>query len=136
MKIIRGTTRIVFVGKKYVYKIPTPFSWKSFLLGLLGNMDERLWSGYSEKLCPVVFSLWGGWFAVMKRTEPLVPSEYDYRLFEKEFAGLPLDNKIENFGKLGERIVLIDYTNDRNSPWVTPYHDNTKLKKEIYPHEL
>jgi hypothetical protein len=42
----------------------------------------------------------------MRRAEPL---DEDCDINYDHFVGLPLDPKITNFGKIGGRVVLIDY---------------------------
>jgi len=122
MQIKKGTTRIVFLIGKYAIKFPRihhkypGHRYKMFLRGLLANIDENFWwkSTYKrDKLCPVKFKSPLGFFLVMDRAIPLKESEYNKEQFEKDFFGLPLDNKIVNFGKIDNRIVLIDYADSR-----------------------
>jgi hypothetical protein len=122
MKIEKGTTRTVFLTKSYALKIPRFWheygghKWKMFLRGILANLDEKYWWSYSyrrNQLCPVIFTFPLGLMIVMKRAETLSISEYDKAKLEKDFNGLPLDNKISNFGKFENRIVLVDYADSR-----------------------
>lgn len=114
----RGVTRFVILTRRYAVKIPRfwhygEFRWKMFLYGLLGNMQEREFSktGWPE-LCPVRFSVPGGWLLVMIRCEPL-----DRELTDAEFEVfahhedhlIPVENKADSFGILGGRIVAVDY---------------------------
>jgi hypothetical protein len=74
---------------------------------MLSNIQEKKWwdwTGHDPRLCPVIFYLWGGFLLVMRRASPAVslPSKED-------FDGLPLDYKLENFGLIDEKPVLIDY---------------------------
>ena len=60
----KGTTRMVYLIGKYAIKVPRINRWKSFLRGLLANMDERLWyknspKEWKEKMCPSLFCLGG-----------------------------------------------------------------------------
>jgi hypothetical protein len=48
MSIVKGSTRWVFVAKKFVYKIPSLYIFKQFLLGLLVNMQEVEFSRYKD----------------------------------------------------------------------------------------
>lgn len=83
-----GSTRIVFIFKSVVIKIPNfTHSWQNFLKGLIANMSERrTWkynsgkyeTGYSFLLCPVMWSSWGGWIVVMKRAD-MYRHEYEIR---------------------------------------------------------
>ena len=106
MTIRIGTSRLVILTKRFAFKLPCILGWRRFLCGLLANIHECEWDGYSELLCPIVFSLPGGWIVVMKRASELVSLEdVDLNLF----AGLPLDIKPSNFGLLDGKVVLIDY---------------------------
>lgn len=114
----RGVTRFVILTKRYAIKLPrfwwhNRFRWQMFLFGLLGNMQEREFAstGWPE-LCPVVWSLPGGWCVVMRRAEPLTEDLTDeqYReLVDHDDYHVPAEHKIDSFGWLGGRIVAIDY---------------------------
>lgn len=68
-----GIMREVFLIGRWAVKVPKlTRGWRNFLQGLLANMQERELSrrGYPQ-LCPVVFSIPGGWLVVMPRVEPL-----------------------------------------------------------------
>lgn len=126
MEFKRGITREVLLIGNWAIKIPSFRSWKLFLSGLLANMQESFWwkATKDKRLCPVLFSVWGGWLLIMKRTRPL---DYGYDLDrmdkEKWFDGLPVDFKKDNFGMLRIKapntnntfncvtdiVVLIDY---------------------------
>lgn len=114
----RGVTREVILVGRWAIKFPTFRSWRMFLWGLLSNMQEVTWgkamkveSGakqyWSERLCPVLWSLPGGWLVVMRRVERVCTenAEVDY----DNFKGLPGDHKPENFGWLDGRVVMLDY---------------------------
>ena len=105
MKLVKGVTRYVILTKKWAIKFPSFYNWPLFLTGLLANMQERDWSGFNDRLCPVKFCCWGGWFLVMPRCEPVAEEEIDYAAF----AGLPSDLKPCNFGKYQGRVVMLDY---------------------------
>lgn len=105
MKLVRGITRNVILTRRYAVKIPTFRSWKLFLHGLLANMQEReWWSTKDGRLCPVLWSIPGGWCVVMPRVQ-ICDSEVNYEAFD----GLPVDPKPCNFGYFRGRIVLVDY---------------------------
>jgi len=112
MKICFGATRIVLLVGKYAVKVPRFTLWHTFLWGLLANMQERLfWETRWPELCPILFSLPGGWIVIMPRLEPLT----------EEFDGLspawgitrdyciPVEHKRDSFGWLSSKIVAIDY---------------------------
>lgn len=136
MKINRGTTRTVFLIGQYAIKVPRFWHefgqghrWKILLRGILANLDEHFWwkCAYKRhKLCPVLWRSPLGFILVMRRAEPLSEQEYDKEAFKFMFENLPMDNKIENFGKLKrisntesncpwneDRIVLVDYADSR-----------------------
>lgn len=121
MKInLMGCTRIVFIFKKIVIKIPNfTVQWDHFLKGLLANMNEGdTWEwnsgqyekGYSHLLCPVVWRSWGGWVLVMRRAVPLTIEDWekldDFTEWKEHFPG---DLTISNFGYYEGRVVKIDY---------------------------
>lgn len=122
MRIEKGTTRTVFLIGKYAIKVPRFWhkqpghKWKMFLRGILANIDEHFWwkcAYKKEKLCPVRFKSPLGLILVMDRAEPLKDYEYDKDAFDFIFENLPLDNKIINFGRIKDRVVLIDYADSR-----------------------
>lgn len=120
MEIHKGTTRTVFLIGNYAIKIARFWSefnerkLKTFLKGLLANIDEYYWWNLSYKqelLCPVLCKSPLGLILIMKRTQKLRQDEYNRIKFTELYKGLPLDNQICNFGKLNDKIVLIDYAN-------------------------
>jgi hypothetical protein len=124
-----GVTRIVFVFKHVVVKVPKPFVWSHFLRGILSNINEdNTWKwntgkfekGTSYLLCPVIWRSVGGWILIMKRAQPIAEK------FDKIFKGdgtvihvklncdehikyFPGDDTVSNYGKLDGRLVKIDY---------------------------
>jgi hypothetical protein len=130
MKINRkGVTRIVFVFKTFVVKIPNfTCQWNHFLKGIIGNIEEsKTWeynsgeyeNGNSYLLCPVLWCSWGGWVLVMKRAETFTYEEWeamidtDIREHKKHFSG---DDTMSNYGMIDGRIVKIDYA-DLDCHW-------------------
>jgi hypothetical protein len=112
-----GITREVFLTRRYAIKIQKlRYGWEMFMYGLLANMQERTFAaaGWPE-LCPVVFSVPGGWLVVMRRAEPLTDrewAEFDARAFcELDDYVVPAEFKKDSFGKLDGRIVAVDYGN-------------------------
>ena len=65
--------------------------------------------------CPVVFSLPGGFLAVMKKAQILTWEEFcafDYESFrERHSYEIPAENKADSFGWLNGEIVAVDYGN-------------------------
>lgn len=108
-----GATRAVLLVGQIAVKVPRMRTWRTFLNGLLANMQEREFSrtGWPE-LCPVVFSVPGGWLLVMHRAVPLSDAEWctvhpDWA--EREEYVVPVEMKRDSFGVLCGRIVAIDY---------------------------
>lgn len=111
-RIKHGTTRVVFLLGRYAIKVPTNVSWKLFLCGLLGNMQEVQFSPLSAKLCPVTFSIWGGFLVVMKRAEPITREQFfaiETDWFEEGDLSLPVEFKQCSFGVLDGQLVAVDY---------------------------
>ncbi len=111
-----GATRMVIVTRRWAIKLPHPTEWRLFLQGLLANMQERQFSkaGWRE-LCPVVFSIPGGWFLVMPRAEMLTDEEWDAfdveAFCDQPNYHVPAEAKRSSFGKIAGHIVVIDYGN-------------------------
>lgn len=110
MKVKRGSTRIVILVGKYAVKIPNIVEWKLFLNGLLGNMRERAYWRFQTfpKLCPIVFSIPGGFINIMKRATPLSIEEFNdlnWVLFDR----IPCERKLSSYGLLEGKIVVVDY---------------------------
>jgi len=108
----QGATRTVYVGKKYVYKVPhCTYSWKNFLMGMLANDQEQVFSkveDLNEALCPVLFGLPLGLLVVMPRCDVLTTEEYVKH--REDLLKVPLvEQKRNSFGWYQGRIVGIDY---------------------------
>jgi hypothetical protein len=117
--VLTGATRFVVLTRRWAIKLPRLVSWRLFLCGLLANMQEREFSrtGWPE-LCPVLFSLPGGWLVVMPRAEPLEDGEWallDIMGTREQWADrgeyvVPVEMKRDSFGWLPDRgIVAVDY---------------------------
>jgi len=112
--IKRGATRTVILIGKYAIKTPSIFAWRLFLLGLLANMQEAIFSktGWPE-LCPVLFSFPGGFLVVMRRARPISRTHYESISYEqlvaKDHYRVPAENKPDSWGVLDGRIVAVDY---------------------------
>ena len=114
MKVTSGATRTVLLIGRYAIKVPRCSSWRTFLNGLLANMQERQFArtGWPE-LCPVLASLPGGWLLVMPRAAPMSDAEWcDFEpeaFCETESYTLPVEHKQDSFGLLDGRVVAVDY---------------------------
>jgi hypothetical protein len=105
---------MVFLVGPFAVKVPSFYSWQTFLWGLLSNLQERTFSQTAwPELCPVLFSLPGGWLVIMRRAEPL--SEATFSAFDYDgFSNLPeyrvpVEHKRDSFGLFDGRIVAVDY---------------------------
>jgi hypothetical protein len=65
------------------------------------------------ELCPVLFSLPGGWVVVMRRARVMTDAEFesfDVKAWaEHADRIIPVEAKSDSFGWLGDRLVAIDY---------------------------
>lgn len=114
-----GTTRTVFLIGRFAIKFPAMVGWPLFLLGLLANMQEAKFSrcGWPE-LCPVLFSIPGGWMIVMQRATVLTVAEWismdkssiDAFINKPDYV-LPVERKSDSFGWLNGKLVAVDYGN-------------------------
>ena len=115
--VLHGASRTVVLVGHLAFKFPSlRIGWRPFLRGLIANSLEREWwhSAYNEDLCPVPFSIPGGWLVVMPRCEPVVDLTQDrYEMFVNcEDHVIPAEFKDDSFGWLGGdggRLVAVDY---------------------------
>ena len=111
-----GVTRNVILIGRFAFKFPAVSEWRLFLLGLLANMQEVVFSGMNHpKLCPVVCHLPLGFLVVMRRARVLTDGEFDRESMlawktEENFE-VPCELKSDSFGWLDGRIVAVDYGN-------------------------
>lgn len=118
MKIMKGTSRTVFLTGKYAIKFATiKYGWQLFLYGCYGNASERKYYKLHSKadyegnlsgfVAPSLFCSWFGLIQVQIRCEPInrkmSKSEYKF------FSPICSDNKTENFGILNGKLVCLDY---------------------------
>lgn len=117
--IKRGVTRIVFVFKNKVYKIPNcTYSLEHFLKGWIANIHEKkTWEVFNspgiedktvrDKICPILKSYLKGFIIVMPRCTPLKPEDFPD---ESPFIDVPWgDHKMDNYGMLNGKMVCLDY---------------------------
>lgn len=111
-----GVTRTVILVGRLALKFPAVGEWRLFLLGLLANMQERQFgrAGWPE-LCPVLWSIPGGWLVVMARAREMTTEEFEAFDFDRFVLGgtyvVPVERKADSFGWLDGRVVAIDYGN-------------------------
>ncbi len=118
MKLITaGATRYVLIVCGYALKFPRASSWRSFLAGLLHNMNERVFSTMKiDLLCPVVASVPGGFLNVMPVCQVSADCE-SLRIWrsaaeQHEQADVLLgivEMKPDSVGLLHGRPVAVDY---------------------------
>ena len=68
-------------------------------------MQEIAFSGYSDKLCPIVYYLPGGFLNVMPRCSPITHES----LMFKDANGLDIEQKLDSFGYYNGKVVAVDY---------------------------
>lgn len=117
MKIKIGSSRICILTKNYAFKIPRLSPYRSFLRGLLANLQEQSFWKYChyDELCPIVFSLPLGFMNVMYRASEL--NENDFPLVDSFLTNLKIkdydipfeSDKLSSLGKLNGKIVIVDY---------------------------
>lgn len=114
----RGCSRMVLLVGPYAFKFPSArYGWRQFLNGLIHNMNERaIWRGTRDsRLCPILFSIRGGWLVVMKRAEMLSEAnlaQIDLNLWARsldESCVASVEPKPDSFGWLGHTLVAVDY---------------------------
>lgn len=153
MKVSSGVTRLVFIFKNFVIKVPNPrYGWRYVLRGLLGNdRENKTWKynsgqyerGLSHLLCPVIWCSWAGLLLLMKRaetveyrrkykwignTDDVIRRKKDLDLFYKKWieAGFGGDDQHSNYGYYAGQIVKIDYA-DLDNYWGSDFE---KIKGE------
>ena len=144
MHIEKGATRIVFIFRHKVVKVPRLIIWSNFLRGLLGNITEnRTWKwnsgryaeGREKLLCPVLWCSWGGWLLVMRKVEVVTYAEWK-ALTEKDITSykqhFPGDDHRRNYGWYEGRLVKLDYASiDFATPVAPPLIDEDRQNIKI-----
>lgn len=114
LEIKQGITRIVFIFKNYVIKIPNyRYGYQYILKGLLANLQEKnLWNfhkGKTDKLCPVLYCSPFCLFLIMPKAEKVGEVEITKEVAKNYFKDYPLDYGKRNFGLYNGKIILLDY---------------------------
>ena len=109
-----GATRHVLLIGSWAIKVPAFMNgWELFLCGLLGNVQERKFSGVEEVFCPVLFYVWGGFLSVMRRAEPMSDTDFDAVVTDEFLAkwecDIPCEIKVSSFGWIDGNPVCVDY---------------------------
>ena len=120
-KVGKGATRNVLVFNSFVVKFPTFLSWSLFLRGLLANMQEALFSGVDDSLCPVLYANKFGFMLIMPKAA-VIPCSVNWAGFSNylhsRYDGAQMsefilsDLKPSNWGILKGKLVKIDYGSD------------------------
>lgn len=112
-KIIKtGVTRLVILIGSIAFKLPRfDYGWGGGLRGLLANMQEKTFHTLSDKACPVLFSIPGGWLIVMPRCQPLTDDQWNDLQSQGvyDYLPIPVEFKRDSFGVLNNEIVAVDY---------------------------
>ena len=127
--VAKGTTRTVLLWRSWAFKVPSAYTWRLFLQGLLANMQEARWGrlGWPE-LCPVLLAVPGGLLVVMPRCDTRAETGEEEafkavligwarRDALKAGVGLGMvEDKLDSWGVLwderfkdGRRLVAVDY---------------------------
>ena len=112
----RGATRLVFVFRHFVIKIPRlNYGHTNFLHGCLSNWKEREFyknfknipTIHKDLIIPTLWCSWFGLFQIQRRAEVLSRelTKQEIRKFKKVCT----DIKKENFGVYEGKIICIDY---------------------------
>ena len=114
--IEKGTTRLVFIFKYFVIKIPNfTYSHLHFLNGCYANWSERNFCKifknmpeFYNKVAPSIFCSWFGIIQIQKYCKPLNReiTEAELMFLENVRGG---ESKRENFGIYNNNIVCLDY---------------------------
>lgn len=133
MKFRSGSRRFVFVFDNFVVKIPRITSWKSFIFGVLENLEERYWlvadntkhvrEEREYPLAKIYYADRFGFCVVMERADifPLdvlkenFPLSYQETVKWSEGLSFHSDIKDGNLGLIDGQVVFVDYGFSRNS---------------------
>lgn len=111
----RGVTRLVFVFRHFVIKVPRlNYGHTNFLCGCLSNWKERQFyknfknlPDYGNLIIPTLWCSWFGLISIQKRALKL---NRELTLEEiKKFSKVCTDIKSANFGIYNGNLVCIDY---------------------------
>jgi hypothetical protein len=115
MKWAYGSARRVLLTKKWAFKFPNWETWQLFLCGLLANQEEAIWGRMGQAgVCPVRFSIPGGFLVVMPKCSP-IPEAWQWSVEEwEEFKTrkgyrINCECKGDSVGLLNGEVVAVDY---------------------------
>jgi len=105
-----GRNRFVLLTRRYALKIPSLRCWQDFLYGLLNNCTEaRVGTSGHAGVCPVLWSIPGGWLVVMPRLQILKDEDLHMVDVAQASTGLCVELKPDSFGLYQGRVVAVDY---------------------------
>lgn len=125
--VLYGSTRKVYLTKKYAIKVPVCDTWENFLYGLLGNMQELYYSKVCEGfVAPILWHIPGGFLSIMPRCEVQSIDESNTNRFKdidewmirlsreaspkvKKILENIVEFKIDSVGVYKGKAVAIDY---------------------------
>lgn len=122
--IAQGTYRDVYElkgNKNYVVKIERDMSTGQFCNACEYRnwCDNRFWDYLSPWLCPCVRINETSQVLIQKRAKPIKSIEE----LPSHVPSLFSDLKMSNFGKIGNRVVILDY------PWLRLFIPSRKMRK-------
>ena len=123
MRIESGCFRQVLLLGPWAIKVPQTYSWKTFLRGMIANIDERrVWHKWPKslqhRLCPIIYAGAFGLVVIMPRLQLLSEGELAYAFptksaFDKAIAvenwWIPVERKTDSWGWYKGFVVAIDY---------------------------
>lgn len=116
--IRKGANRVVLLLGPFAVKFPRASNWQGLFYGCLNNMNEAQWS-HRPGACPVLWIAPGGFVSIMRRAADLTEEEFaalDVKAF-RERNKLAVEGKRDSFGKIGGKIVAVDYGWPREIAW-------------------
>lgn len=116
LAVARGCTRLTILAGPWAIKVPNVLrGWRDALWGLLWNMLERETAARGTPgVCPILWSVPGGFLSVMPRARTLTDAEFrlHYHALFGEGVERPYEcqPKPDSFGFLPDgRLVCVDY---------------------------
>jgi len=121
----RGNTRIVFIFKNFVIKIPNIKHYNLFIRGIIHNLNEKIFSGSHKDLAKVYHCNRFGLFLIMEKVDFVVIDGYnphdswlpfvemiEERYKDDKMKDFMLDDcGVNNWGYKNGKLLKIDYGN-------------------------
>lgn len=134
MQIKTGSSRVVFIFKNFVIKIPKFWRISRFALGIVENLTERYWYCADNTvktmdinkypLAPILYASSNGLIMIMQRADVVTEKSYkgmipfDQARFVRDMEQLEAwvkgfdfkhDLRMGNIGYIGSKLVMVDY---------------------------